>query len=145
MHLAGGRPRDEAPQLVVILTNSRELMRVVPAGTMPAEELKPSLGYETEPVSRRRVRCLTTYRWDGGERFGVFLREPEVEELAIYLKGWRGYFAFSENLNGAPTPRPMDKAAATLLCLEAVEDWAHMVGRTEKMGRGRQTGCANSR
>jgi len=39
----------------------------------------------------------------------------------------------------------MDKAAATLLGLEAVEDWAQKLCRTEKKGRGRQTGCANSR
>jgi hypothetical protein len=78
VHRARGRPRDKAPQLVLILTNSRELMRVFPAGTLPAEELKPSQVYETEPVSRRRVRCLTAYRWDGGERSGVFLRGLEV-------------------------------------------------------------------
>jgi hypothetical protein len=33
----------------VILTNSRELMRVFSAGTLPAEELKLSQVYETEP------------------------------------------------------------------------------------------------
>jgi hypothetical protein len=33
----------------VILTNRCELMRVFSAGTLPAEELKPSQVYETEP------------------------------------------------------------------------------------------------
>ena len=52
--------RDETPKLVVTFTNSRELMRVFPAGALPAEELKPSQVYKTEPESRRRVRYLKT-------------------------------------------------------------------------------------
>jgi len=71
-------PRYEAAELVVILTNSRELMRIFSAGTLPAEELKPSRVYETEPGSCRRVRYLTTYRWDDREKFGEFLREPDA-------------------------------------------------------------------
>jgi len=80
VHRARGRPRDEAPQLVVILPNSRELRRVFPADTLPAEELKPNQVYQTEPVSRRRVQCLTIYRRDDRERFSVFLRELEVQQ-----------------------------------------------------------------
>lgn len=72
--------RDAAPELVVILTNSRELMRVFPSGKLPVEELKPSQVYETEPGSRRRVRYLTIYRWDNGEKFAVFVREPDVRQ-----------------------------------------------------------------
>jgi hypothetical protein len=72
-------PRDETPELVVVLTNNREMMRVFPAG-MPAEELKPNQIYETEPGGRRRVRYLTTYRWDGGEKFAVFAREPDARQ-----------------------------------------------------------------
>lgn len=73
-------PRDEAPELVVILTNSRELMRLFPSGKLPAEELRPSQVYETEPGSRRRVRYLTVYRWDNEEKFAVFAREPDARQ-----------------------------------------------------------------
>lgn len=73
-------PRDETPELVVVLTNSRELMRIFPSGKLPAEELRPNQVYETEPGSRRRVRYLTVYRWDNGEKFAVFAKEPDARQ-----------------------------------------------------------------
>lgn len=70
-------PRDEVPALVVVLVNSREIMKVFPSGQLPEDPLKPNHVYETERGSKRRVRYLTTYRWGDGERFAVFARELE--------------------------------------------------------------------
>ncbi len=69
-------PRDEALQLVVVLANHREIMKVFPSGKLPEDPLQPNHVYETEPGDKRRVRYLTAYRWGDGERFAVFAREP---------------------------------------------------------------------
>jgi hypothetical protein len=70
--------RGEVPDLVVVQANSREIASVFPSGKLPADSLWPNRIYECELGGKRRVRYLTLYRWDSnGERFAVFVREPE--------------------------------------------------------------------
>jgi RNA-directed DNA polymerase len=86
--------------------------------------IKPKRRIAPQALNRFRKRVRELTQWTRG----IKLKEM-IEELAVYLKGWRGYFAFSET----PTVLyrlEMDKAAATLFCLEAVEDWAQTVCRT---------------
>ena len=68
-------PKDEAFDLIVIRTTKDELMRVFPLGKLPEKELTPNQIYPTEPGGARKVRYLTIYRWDKGEKFAVFARE----------------------------------------------------------------------
>jgi len=64
------------PDLVVILSNTREIQKVYPSGKLPADPLQPNTIYETEPGSKWRVRFLTLYQWSsGGQKFAVFARE----------------------------------------------------------------------
>jgi hypothetical protein len=42
-------PPDEVPSLVVMVVNSREIMKVFPAGMLPEDPLKPNHAYDKEP------------------------------------------------------------------------------------------------
>jgi hypothetical protein len=64
------------PNLIVVQTATREIIKIFPSGKLPADPLQPNTVYGTEPGSARHARRLRLYRWnDGGPKFAVFARE----------------------------------------------------------------------
>ena len=58
-----------------------------------------------------------------------------VEELARYVRGWRGYFGFCETPSVLRQLGFVDQEACAMRLLETVEDWPQAVRGTGPQGR----------